>query len=853
MKVIKWVRQALLLACISVTGISIQQAYTNTSGPPGSYSNAPGEGTCVSCHYSGSGFNSGTAGITLKIGSSSWTGYIPDSTYTVTLSFSKSGISTWGFQVTAVQNSSGKAEGTFTRVSTGTQVNSRTVGTYGTRQYVEHSSPASSSGSVSWQFKWKAPSTNVGDIDFYVVINAANGDGSDAGDQIYGNTISIKPIVNLPVGSFTYSPANPCVGDTVSFFGSATNSPTSFSWSFFNGVPATSKLQNPKVVFRAVTGASANFTPTNANGTGATVKQNINVRARAADTVSPSKVPSLCGGDSVVLTAGTGDHYKWNTGDTTQSITVKATGSYYVTVNNNNGCSVTTKTVSVTVNPKPVVTLKRTHGADTLCYGDSLHFVATPGYAGYAFYNSFRLLQNTASNELRVKLPSGQRNNYFVIATNIYGCISDTAGKFPAIVLLPLSAPSLSSGASTPGSATVNWNSVSGADYYEVSEDSGATWILPSTGAAGLSHEVKNLKPGQYINVLVRAMSNKGCKTGQQSSLLINSQSCSSLTFDTKYKPSVCPGTADTIIFSNFSSSQYGIVSGSNPATKNTHFIYDPAGDTDITFFLYDSSKLECGAVKFTAQIAASLPPLLLTTDKSAYCEGDEAVVTASTGYDSYSFLKNDTLVLGSASNKATFLALRPGDRMMVIAHKGSCSKTSAIDTLPVYHKTVAGFSFTHYNEVYTFTDTSSYGSSRRWYFGDSSAVDTNVSPVHSFQIGKHYTVSLVSANKGGCSDSISEDITITSLAERYNSNDIRVQPVPFKDYILIWISQEKARLLHLSIYDMQGTLVFDKPAVRVVEGSNEIRLSTETLKPGSYILYIDTGESRISKYIIKI
>jgi hypothetical protein len=51
----------------------------------------------------------------------------------------------------------------------------------------------------------------------------------------------------------------------------------------------------------------------------------------------------------------------------------------------------------------------------------------------------------------------------------------------------------------------------------------------------------------------------------------------------------------------------------------------------------------------------------------------------------------------------------------------------------------------------------------------------------------------------------------------------------------------------------MQGTLVLEKPAVKVVEGSNQIRLSTETLKPASYILYIEDGESRISKHIIKI
>jgi PKD repeat protein len=851
MKIIKVARQLFLALCICFVSFGIQRAYTNASGPPGAYSNAPGESNCTSCHYGGS-FNSGTTGITLKVGGSAWTGYIPDSTYTVTVSFSSSGISRWGFQLTAVQNSSGKGEGTFTKVSTGTQVSSRTVGTYGTRQYVEHSTPASTSGSVSWQFKWKAPATNVGDIDFYVVINAANGDGSDLGDNIYGNTITLKPIVNLPVASFTYSPTNPCQGDTVSFFGSATNTPTGFSWTFFNGVPATSKLQNPKVVFKAVTGASATLTATNANGTGSPLKQSINVRARAADTITPATVAPLCNGDSVVLMAGAGDHYKWNTGDTTQNIIVKSTGSFYVTVSNNNGCSITTKTVSVTVNPKPIVTLNRTHGADTLCFGDSLHFVATPGYANYAFYNGFKLVQNSASNELRVKLPQGQRNNYYLIVTNSYGCVSDTLGFYPAIVIIPLSAPSLSAGSSTSSSAEVNWNAVNGASYYEVSEDSGKTWILPSSGATGLSHTVDSLKPGQYINILVRAMSNKGCKTGTQASLLINSMTCSSLTFNASYKASVCPGSADTISFSNFSSSQYGIVSGSNPATKNTRFIFYPTADTTITFLLYDSSRLDCGAVKYTASIKASLPALALTNDKSAYCAGESAQITASAGYDSYSFLRNDTLLLSSAANTVTVLTLKPGDKMRVVGHVRGCSKFS-MDSLPVYHKTVAGFSYSHHNGVYTFTDTSRYGTSRTWYFGDSSATDTSANPVHTFQVGREYNVSLVSTNGGGCSDSISVPITISSLEERYTEEDVKVQPVPFKDYIFIWISQKKERLLHLSIYDMQGTLVLEKPAVKVVEGSNQIRLSTETLKPASYILYIEDGESRISKHIIKI
>ncbi|WP_372947736.1 cohesin domain-containing protein [Mariniphaga sp.] len=69
--------------------------------------------------------------------------------------------------------------------------------------------------------------------------------------------------------------------------------------------------------------------------------------------ISADGPTSFCEGGSVVLTSGEAVSYEWSTGETTQSITVSAAGTYYVTVTNAEGCSATSETVEVTVESRP--------------------------------------------------------------------------------------------------------------------------------------------------------------------------------------------------------------------------------------------------------------------------------------------------------------------------------------------------------------------------------------------------------------------------------------------------------------------------------------------------------------------
>ena len=84
-------------------------------------------------------------------------------------------------------------------------------------------------------------------------------------------------------------------------------------------------------------------------------------------------VTTFCQGGYVVLSGNKGG--KWNTGEETNFITVKASGRYYV-VNTNECENDTSNTIMVNVNPLPVC---RIDGKDTFCEGQGTQLCATSG------------------------------------------------------------------------------------------------------------------------------------------------------------------------------------------------------------------------------------------------------------------------------------------------------------------------------------------------------------------------------------------------------------------------------------------------------------------------------------------
>ncbi len=180
---------AVFLAIFGFTKYSVKyhKVSAASSGPSPSYTSAPGETNCTACHGDFT-VNSGTGNVAI-------TGipanYLPNQTVPLTVTVSQSDGVLYGFQLTAI-DAQGRRIGSYTLPSqspTQLQVVTGLVGT-SERRYIQHTSQGitpTQFGSKTWNFTWNAPAQRVGKISFYISGNAANSDGSTAGDYIYTN------------------------------------------------------------------------------------------------------------------------------------------------------------------------------------------------------------------------------------------------------------------------------------------------------------------------------------------------------------------------------------------------------------------------------------------------------------------------------------------------------------------------------------------------------------------------------------------------------------------------------------------------------------------------------------------
>ena len=129
-------------------------------------------------------------------------------------------------------------------------------------------------------------------------------------------------------------------------------------------------------------------------------------------TITARGALSFCEGGSVTLDAGQGyATYKWSTGASQQSIVVKNSGNYTVTVTDKEGRSATSPAVIVVVYPLPLPRLTPS-GLHTLCDGDTLFVDAGPGYGSYRW--------NTGQTEQILPVTAG--GVWFVDVMTAEGC-----------------------------------------------------------------------------------------------------------------------------------------------------------------------------------------------------------------------------------------------------------------------------------------------------------------------------------------------------------------------------------------------------------------------------------------------
>ena len=151
----------------------------------------------------------------------------------------------------------------------------------------------------------------------------------------------------------------------------------------------------------------------------------------ASPIISPNGSLGLCENNSVTISAPSGYlSYHWNTGATTQEITVSASGSYFVSAGNDT-CSVPSDTLLLTIIPKPTKPLIQISGSATICGAGSVKLSAPSGPLGYVW----------SSGETTQQVIITTSGAYSVIVSE-NGCASDPSDP---VRIKTVTAPSIPS------------------------------------------------------------------------------------------------------------------------------------------------------------------------------------------------------------------------------------------------------------------------------------------------------------------------------------------------------------------------------------------------------------------------
>ncbi|MBS1772852.1 MAG: PKD domain-containing protein [Bacteroidetes bacterium] len=276
------------------------------------------------------------------------------------------------------------------------------------------------------------------------------------------DTITKQVIINgLPTVSAASNTAI-CQGTTTGVSLTASGA-ASYSWSPATGLSCTT-CANPV----ALPSSTTTYIVTGTDSYGCTDTGVVTITVNAKPNVTASPNTAICLGTSTTLTGYGATTYTWTPSGTLScsactntNANPTTTTTYIVTGTDANGCT-DTGMVTVTVNPKPVVSA----GADqTICVGNSVSLNAT-GATSYSWSPATGLSCTTCANP--TANPS-TTTTYIVTGTNANGCTNtDTVivNVNPLPIVSAGSNVAICSGSSTTltatGATSYSWSPATG-------------------------------------------------------------------------------------------------------------------------------------------------------------------------------------------------------------------------------------------------------------------------------------------------------------------------------------------------------------------------------------------------------
>jgi hypothetical protein len=368
-------------------------------------------------------------------------------------------------------------------------------------------------------------------------------------------------------------------------------------------------------------GTSGTYSVQTVNGQGclsAAAQINVDVRNTPnAPYIAAQSSTSFCQGGQVLLISNQATNNIWNTGATSNTITVNQSGNYNVRIAGVNGCDAYSNTISVTVNPIPATPTITPERNTTFCSGDYTTLAAT----GANRYN-----WNTGQNSQRIN--TSVAGTYFLSVTDGNGCTSPNSAAITTRVNALPTAPVI----------VANKTEICLGDFITVTSNNQSNYIW-SDG----SYE-QGIKTGIAGNYNARTVDGNGCLSPPSNIITLIVDPIPNKPIITASKSTTLCQGQDVTLSVNYGSS----VSWSNGVTT-PQIVVAAAGTYNVR---YKDSK-GCESISDNVSIKVNaLPnaPSIINEKPLAFCQNDNTTLSIPQSPSQYSYSWNT----GQSSQKIT-------------------------------------------------------------------------------------------------------------------------------------------------------------------------------------------------------
>ncbi|MCB0403000.1 MAG: gliding motility-associated C-terminal domain-containing protein [Flavobacteriales bacterium] len=559
-----------------------------------------------------------------------------------------------------------------------------------------------------------------------------------------------------PIASFSSSDSTLCLNDCIDFFDLSINNPTSWTWSFPGGNPASSTAQNPTNICYNTSGSyDVQLIVSNGTISDTLLMPNfITVNTALSTTMSATDVTcnAACDGQAgVTVAGGTAPYtYSWSNSATTPNISNLCPGLYTVTITDAIGCTIVDDT---TITEPPVLQVTLTSSADPLCNGSCDGQIVVAGNGGtpnYQFSSDGVTFQASGTFN---NLCAG---NYTITIMDANNCTStiNVVLNDPALLVINSVTPTdVSCNFQTTGNnsnGTITINASGGTPGLTYSINNGATFS-PSNTFTGLS-------TGVYTVVVKDA---NGCTANGG---VFNINEPTAISIPNVITDASCYGFNDGQIViapqggtPNYSYSWTAPGVGNTPVANGLY-----AGSVTVT--VTDANGCSQDS---TFQITEPGPVnyLVFEADTLQGCAPLEVTFTNLTDPNAFTAISWNLAVGSSSSSPTTVTYTSPGsyDISLTITDTNGCQGTltkNAYITVfdnPTAHYTTENNPTTVFDPTVLFFDQSFFNIvAWDWNFGGL-GFSNDQNPLFTFpeDTGK-YPVTLIVTDNHGCKDTVS-------------------------------------------------------------------------------------------------